>query len=140
MTTTSARAQRVVLTPRGAILALLIVGVLFSSAYPLRRYFAVRTSIAQLQREDRSLDAQQQQLQQRKALLQSDAEIETIARADLGMVRPGEIAFAVVQPPAAQPAPARVAPAGLLDPTQAPKAGFFSRLWSAVMRAAHTIR
>ncbi|MGZ4189854.1 MAG: hypothetical protein ACXVQ5_08450, partial [Actinomycetota bacterium] len=74
MTTASARAQRVVMTPRGAILALLLVGVLFSSVYPIKRYFAVRTSIAQLQREDRSLDQRQQELEQRRVQLQTDAE------------------------------------------------------------------
>ncbi|MGZ4139261.1 MAG: FtsB family cell division protein [Actinomycetota bacterium] len=140
MTTASARAQRVVMTPRGAILALLLVGVLFSSVYPIKRYFAVRTSIAQLQREDRSLDQRQQELEQRRVQLQTDAEVERIAREDLGMVRPGEVAFAVVQPSVQPSTPARVAPAGLLDPTQIPAPSFFSRIWSAVMRAAHTIR
>ncbi|MGZ4209977.1 MAG: FtsB family cell division protein [Actinomycetota bacterium] len=128
------------MTPRGAILALLLVGVLFSSVYPIKRYFAVRTSIAQLQREDRSLDQRQQELEQRRVQLQTDAEIERIAREDLGMVRPGEVAFAVVQPSVPPSTPARVAPAGLLDPTQIPAPSFFSRIWSAVMRAAHTIR
>ncbi len=83
------RAQRAFMTPRGAILALLLVGVLFSSVYPIRRYFQVRSSIAQLQHEDRALDQRTQQLTKQKASLQSDAEVETIARQDLGYVRPG---------------------------------------------------
>jgi cell division protein FtsB len=139
MTSATARAQRVVMTPRGAILALLLMGVLFSSVYPVRRYFAVRTSIAQLRSEERALDQQQQELTKREMLLQTDAEVERIAREDLAMVRPGEVAFAVVQPSPLPSAPVRVAPAGLLDPTQTARTSLLSRLWGAVMRAAHTI-
>ena len=55
-TTPTAREQRSFMTPRGALLALLLLGVLFSSAYPIRRYFAVKSSISHLQSEDRALD------------------------------------------------------------------------------------
>ena len=75
MTTTTPveRAQRAIMTPRGAILALLLVGVLFSSVYPIRRYFQVRSSIAQLQHEDRVLDQRTQQLTKEKQSLQENS-------------------------------------------------------------------
>src|SRR5205807_8380840 len=96
MTTTTPieRAQRAIMTPRGAILALLLVGVLFSSVYPIRRYFAFRGSIAQLKHEERALDAKTQQLTKQKAMLQTDLEVVRIARADLHRVRPGEVPYA----------------------------------------------
>src|SRR5207302_10377701 len=99
MTTTTPieRAQRAIMTPRGAILALLLVGVLFSSVYPIRRYFAVRGSIAQLKHEERALDAETQQLTNQKALLQTDGEVERIARADLNMLRHCEVPLAILQ-------------------------------------------
>jgi len=106
MTTVGARRQRVV-TPRGAILALLLAGVLFSSIYPIRRYF--------------------------------DGEVERIARAELNMVKPGEIAFAVLAPSSRPSQSARVGPAGLLAPENAVHRSIFSRVWGAVARAAHTI-
>ena len=142
MTTTTPveRVQRAIMTPRGAILALLLVGVLFSSVYPIRRYFAVRSSIVQLKHEERALDAETQQLTKQKALLQTDGEVERIARADLNMVRPGEVPFAIIQPSAAPTAQANVGAAGLFDPEQASKPGFFARIWDAISRAAHTIR
>ena len=139
MTTTPERAQRSFMTPRGAILALLLVGVLFSSVYPIRRYFQVRSSIAQLQHEDRALDQRTQQLTKQKALLQTDAEVERIGREELGMARPGEVPFAIIQPSVAPAPAANVGAAGLFDPARASKPGFFARIWNAFVRAAHTI-
>ena len=141
MTTTTPveRAQRAIMTPRGAILALLLVGVLFSSVYPIRRYFQVRSSIAKLQHEDRALDLRTQQLTKQKTLLQTDGAVEAIAREELGMVRPGEVPFAIIQPSAAPAPTANVGAAGLFDPAHASKPGFFARIWNAVVRAAHTI-
>jgi cell division protein FtsL len=138
-TTTPERAQRSFMTPRGAILALLLVGVLFSSVYPIRRYFQVRSSIAQLQHEDRALDQRTQQLTKQNALLQTDAEVERIAREELGMARPGEVPFAIIQPSVAPAPAANVGAAGLFDPARASKPGFFARIWNAFVRAAHTI-
>jgi cell division protein FtsL len=128
------------MTPRGAILALLLLGVLFSSVYPIRRYFAVKSSITQLKTQERALDLKQQQLTNEKAYLQTDAAVEAIARSDLNMVRPGEVAFALIQPSVAPIPQSHIAPAGLFDPAQVSKPGFFSRIWDAVVRAAHTIR
>jgi len=141
MTTTTPveRAQRAIMTPRGAILALLLVGVLFSSVYPIRRYFQVRSSIAQLQHEERALDQKTQELTKQKALLQSDAQVEAIARGELGYARPGDVPFAIIQPSAAPTPAANVGSAGLFDPSQTSKPGFFSRIWNAFVRAAHTI-
>ena len=141
MTTTTPvdRAQRPFLTPRGAILALLLIGVLFSSVYPIRRYFQVRSSIAQLQYEERALDQRAQQLTKEKALLQSDAEVERIAREELGMARPGEVPFAIIQPSVAPTPTQNIGAAGLFDPAETSKPSFFSRIWAAVVRAAHTI-
>ena len=141
MTTTTPveRAQRSFMTPRGAILALLLVGVLFSSVYPIRRYFQVRSSIAQMQHEDRALDQRTQQLTKQKALLQTDAEVERIAREELGMARPGEVPFAIIQPSVAPAPAANVGAAGLFDPVRTSKPGFFARIWNAFVRAAHTI-
>ncbi|HEV2686806.1 MAG TPA: septum formation initiator family protein [Actinomycetota bacterium] len=133
------RGHRSFMTPRGAILALLLVGVLFSSVYPIRRYFQVRSSIALLQHEDHALDQRTQELTKQKASLQADAEVERIAREELGMVRPGEVPFAIIQPSAAPAAPANVGAAGLFDPARAAKPGFFARIWNAFVRAAHTI-
>ena len=141
MTTTTPveRAQRAIMTPRGAILALLLVGVLFSSVYPIRRYFQVRSSIAQLQHENRALDQRTQQLTKQKQQLQSDADVETLAREKYGYVRPGEVPFAIIEPSAAPTADPNVGAAGLFDPARTAKPGFFARIWNAFVRAAHTI-
>jgi cell division protein FtsB len=140
MTATAPPTQRSFMTPRGALLALLLLGVLFSSAYPIRRYFAVKSAITQLKTQEHALDLKQQQLVKQKAYLQTDAAVEAIARGDLNMVRPGEVAFALILPSVAPTLQSHIAPAGLFDPAQASKPGFFSRIWGAFVRAAHTIR
>jgi cell division protein FtsB len=138
-TTPTARAQRGI-TPRAAILALLLLGVLFSSVYPIRRYFAVSSSITHLKAEERALDLKQQQLTKQKQNLQTDAAVEAIARQQLGYARPGEIPFVIIQPSVAPTPQSHIGPAGLFDPSQVSKPGFFSRIWGAISRAAHTIR
>ena len=138
MTTTQARAQRSIMTPRGAILVLLLAGVLFSSVYPVRRYFAVKHSIAQLRQEEKALQDRQAELRKQSDLLNTDAEIERLAR-EGGYVRPGEVPFAVVGPQPASHQQAKVAAGGLLPPEQTSRGGFFSRIWDSVVRAAHTI-
>jgi cell division protein FtsB len=131
--------KRVILTPRGAILILVLTGALFSSVYPVRRYLSVRSSIATLRTEEHALDQRAKDLRKQKALLQTDAEVERIARADLGMARPGEIVFDIVRPKVRPSVGRAVDPAGLLAPEKTPKKGLFARFWSAVLRATHTI-
>jgi cell division protein FtsB len=125
------------MTPRGAILVLLLAGVLFSSVYPIRRYFAVKHSIAQLHQEEQTLRDRQVELRKQSDLLKNDAEVERLAR-EYGYVIPGEVPFAVVAP---QPATSQRSQIGADDllPAERPSHGFFSRIWDSIVRAAHTI-
>ncbi|HVL33085.1 MAG TPA: septum formation initiator family protein [Actinomycetota bacterium] len=84
-------------TPRGTLLALVITGVLFTSLYPIRRFYSMRSTVAALQQEERELDQKARRLAETRAQLQTDAEIERLAR-ELGYTRPGEETFRVVLP------------------------------------------
>jgi len=107
----SARTQalprsRVRLTARAAILAVLIVLAFAVSLVPIREYLAQRAQIARLENQTSMLSTANRQLENRVAALHDPQELERLARACLGMIRPGETAFVVV-PKHGAPQPAR---------------------------------
>ena len=81
---------------RGAVVATLLGVMLLSALYPLRQYATQDAHVNALVRQAKALDAKIASLKEQQHLLQSDDEIERIAREELGMVRPGEVAFAIV--------------------------------------------
>ena len=126
-------ARRRALTPRGAILIMVVLGLLFTSVYPLRRYIAVRHEITDLRGESVALDQKLVDLERERAMLHTDEAVEEIARKDLGMVAPGEVPFVI--PGNGTDAP----PAPRIEATRAEQepAGpsVFSRWWRAVRSA-----
>lgn len=130
--------RRRTFTPRATLLGLVLVGVLFTSIYPIRRYFSVQEQIAALRGEDARLDAKAAQLREEKAGLQNPSEIERIARERLGYVRPGETAFIVVDPP--KP-PQTKLNRSIDKPAPAdPGGSVWSRWWSVLRRAVSARR
>jgi cell division protein FtsB len=107
----------VLLVAAGATLALLVLVV-----FPTRSYLRERANMNSTAHQLQSLDAQNRQLTEQIGRLNSDAEIERLARKDYGLVKPGEEAYAILpgalaksaaatKPAAAKPAPAKPAPA-----------------------------
>jgi cell division protein FtsB len=100
-------------TPRvlGLLLAsVVLVGVLFLFVLPGRTYLAQRRTVAAAETRVKVLSQANAQLEQQAKRLQTDAEIERIARQQYGMVKPGEVPYAILppkQPPAPPPPPAR---------------------------------
>ena len=90
------------LTPRAAILAVVVMVLLLYMMVPLRSYLEQRTRLAQLQRQSQVLQQQQADLLRQIAQLQDPNYLQRIARECLGLVRPGEIAFVIV--PKSEPA------------------------------------
>ena len=115
---------------RGAIAALVIVGLLFTSVYPLRRYFAVKQQVTALRTESASLDKQALQLRQNVESLQSDATVEQLARDRLGMVAPGETAFSMPRAQVA-PEPTPTVLNGPGEPKPPADDGVLARWWDA---------
>jgi cell division protein FtsB len=90
------------LTPRAAILAVVVMVLLLYTMVPLRSYLEQRTRLAELQRQSQVLQQQQADLLRQIAQLQDPNYLQRIARECLGLVRPGEIAFVIV--PKTEPA------------------------------------
>ncbi|CAN5364142.1 hypothetical protein BH20ACT9_BH20ACT9_08310 [soil metagenome] len=65
---------------------------------PLRSLVEAESHVADLERSRRRLQAQVAHLEERRDALHDLHELELIAREDLGMVMPGEVAFVVVSP------------------------------------------
>ena len=85
---------------RLALIALAIAAVLFVFVFPTRSYLAQRRQVAAAAHDLAVLREQNAQLGAEAQRLQSQAEIERMAREKFGMVFPGEIAYKVLPAPA----------------------------------------
>lgn len=105
--TTQAERRRVLPSQR-VLVGVLLLGVLFSSVYPMRRYIAVRDNLERLRSQEAAVDRQAVELARERDLLTTDAEVERLARERLGYVRPGEVPFVVADPPSKAAGPGRL--------------------------------
>jgi cell division protein FtsB len=84
--------------------SVVLVGVVFVAVFPTRTYLTQRRDLAAAERRVDVLVNQNDQLAARAERLESDAEIERLARQHYNLVRPGEEAFAIITPPPPNPA------------------------------------
>lgn len=75
------------------------LAVLAAYVFPTRTWLDQRSALAQTDAQLRDIDAERDALQQRIDQLDTDAEIEQIARSQFGLVRPGEEAYSVLPAP-----------------------------------------
>jgi cell division protein FtsB len=92
--------------------SVLLVAGLFLFVLPGRTYLTQRRSLDAATVRERVLYSENAKLAQRVQQLQTDAEIERLAREEYGLVKPGEEAYAILPPrqPPAPPSPARPPP------------------------------
>jgi cell division protein FtsB len=98
-----------------------LAALLFLFVLPSRTYLAQRHSLAAAQTRLKVFQSENAKLAASADKLQTDAEIERIAREQYGLVKPGEKAFLVT------PAP-KAAPTSAGAPKKA-KPGLMSRVW-----------
>lgn len=87
--------------------AVTVVAFLFIGVYPTRTYFGQRASLQRAQRQIDVLRSENDKLTQKADELNTDSEIEKLARERYNLVRPGEEAYAILPAP---PAPIRLPP------------------------------
>lgn len=85
-----------------AVLLIVTLAITLAGIFPFRQLFAQQRQVESTQVKLEALVAENARLEDEAALLQTPAEVERIAREELGLVRPGEVGYHV-QP---QPAPA----------------------------------
>lgn len=112
--------------PYLAALVVLIAASAVMLTGPLRTYLAADARVETLERQLTALERENRQLAERRDDLRDPETVELLARERLGLVRPGETAFAVVPPEGDRP---RIAPARPEDPAPA---SWYRRLWRAV--------
>jgi cell division protein FtsB len=93
------------LTPRGAVLLLVMFALAATAVYPLRQYVSQQDRIGRLQAKQQALAAENARLEAERKRLQDPAYVQQLAKRDYSMVAPGEEAWVVIgTPPTAQPA------------------------------------
>jgi cell division protein FtsL len=111
------------LTPRGAVLVLVMFALAVTAVYPLRQYVTQRDRIERLQAKQRALQAENERLERERARLRDPAYVQQLAKRDFQLVEPGEQAWLVTgTPPTTRPAPA---PAPLPEP----EPPWYKRAW-----------
>jgi cell division protein FtsB len=100
------------LTPRGAVLLLVMFALAATAVYPLRQYVSQADRIQRLEAKQQALEAENARLEVERRRLQDPAYTEQLAKRDYHLVAPGEEAWVVTgTPPTGGAAPARPAPA-----------------------------
>ena len=83
------------LTGRAAALLVAVAILVVMAIVPIGRYLDQRSAIADIDRRAAELEAENADLRVEISRLHDPAELEKLARACLGMVGPGEVAFVI---------------------------------------------
>lgn len=102
---------------RIVVASVIFIGILFGAVYPTRTYLSQQRELKAAHQKLELFREQNGRLEAEAKRLESDEEIERIARARFNLVKPGEEAYAIVPVPAKPDAPG--APA--VGPPPAPK-------------------
>ena len=78
----------------------LTASVLLTNVFPYRKILAQQQQVGNAQEQLEVLRTENDRLEAEAIALATDAEVERLARENLGYVRPGEIAYVVHEPPA----------------------------------------
>jgi cell division protein FtsB len=99
---------------RIVVASVIFIGILFGAVYPTRTYLAQQRDLRAAHHRLELFKQQNGRLEAEAKRLESDEEIERIARARFNLVKPGEEAYAIVPVPPKPGAPA--APAASTAP------------------------
>ena len=113
------------LTPRGAVLLLVMFALAATAVYPLRQYVSQRDRIERLQAKQQALAAENARLETERRRLQDPAYVQQLAKRDYHVVSPGEEAWVVTGTP---PASATAQPAAAADPDPP----WYKRAWQGL--------
>ena len=102
---------------RIVVASVIFIGILFGAVYPTRTYLSQQRELKAAHHKLELFREQNGRLEAEAKRLESDEEIERIARARFNLVKPGEEAYAIVPVPAKPDAPGAAAVA----PPPAPK-------------------
>jgi cell division protein FtsB len=102
---------------RGALLSVILVGILFAFVYPTQTFLDQRRSTSKAREQLAVLRSESAKLGDAAKRLKSDDEITRIAREFYGLVKPGEQPYVILPAPTTTVAPTTTAPHGAAKPT-----------------------
>jgi cell division protein FtsB len=111
-------------TPRAAILAVVLCAIALSLAYPVREYIAQRKQIDRLLAQSDQLGVRLKTLEKQRRQVNNPVFIERLARDRLHMCLATQMCYVVVSPAAKK----HVSPLGSGEP-------WYEKLWSSVQQA-----
>jgi cell division protein FtsB len=106
---------------RIVVASVIFIGILFGAVYPTRTYLAQQRDLKAAHHKLELFKQQNGRLEAEAKRLESDEEIERIARARFNLVKPGEEAYAIVPVPPKPGEAAAPAAAPGSAPAPAPK-------------------
>jgi cell division protein FtsB len=112
------------LTPRGAVLLLVMFALAATAVYPLRQYVSQQHRIERLVAKQQALAAENARLEVERKRLQDPAYVQQLAKGNYHLVAPGEEAWVVTGTPPTTTA----RPAGEVDPDRP----WYKRAWRAL--------
>ena len=92
------------------VASVVLVGLLFLFVFPTRTYIGQRNELDAAEQRVQVLSKQNEELASRVKRLNTDEEIERLAREQYNLVKPGEEAYAILPPPQSAEPPAEPAP------------------------------
>lgn len=110
-------------------LVVVVVALGSMSLGPLQQYTAAADRVDALEGTRDALREQVDRLEDRKAVLSDPEELELIARTELGLVKPGEVPYIVVQPDGGASEQVRPEPPAAPEPDGGP---WYRRLGRAI--------
>ena len=116
------------LTGRATVLGLILLALAMATAYPVRVYLAQEDEIERLEAAQRTQRDRIRVLAAELSKWEDDEYVITQARRRLNYVKPGEVAYIIVEDPPATPAPAGVGKAVDTGP-------WYGQLWSTIQAA-----
>ena len=127
--TNAPRPAKRAFTGRAAVLAVVLLGLLATVAYPLQEYLRQRSEIAALHNQRADLQTSVEALKTEAARWQDPAFVKQQAKQRLYFVAPGEKTYVVIG------APDQVAPAPARPTADAVAGTWYERVWSTVASA-----
>ena len=120
---------------RFIVSGLLVVGLgaAVFNVFPFRQTIAQNRAVEEARVELENLQAENERLEREVKTLQSPGEIERIARADYGYVRPGDTSYVIVGPAGEDSAPEGAGASSEPDAEPVEEAsGFWSAVWGFI--------
>jgi cell division protein FtsB len=111
---------------RTLVVSVVLVGILFLFVFPTRTYLTQRKGLDSARARVTVLSKENEALAARVKKLNTDAEIERLAREQYSLVRPGEEAYAIL--PAPQPLPTDPPPDGAKAKPKSHHRGFLANV------------